>query len=157
MRICQGKDFIEKIVFIFLLFAKKEVIRYTSDIFMILYPMRTTPTQKQNTETSQVLAPLEYIQSSVAVLTEKYADSAMTLAMLSSIVAKAEQVPSSVQATVAELLRANLEAHMSNMSTITAVVMAMDPKSTIAHQKMMTHMSTPSTEAANDPSVRMVA
>lgn len=119
--------------------------------------MRTTPSQKQNAETPQALAPLESIQSSVAVLTEKYADSAMTLAMLKSIVAKAEQVPSSVQATVAELLRVNLEAHMSNTSTITAVVMTMDPKSTIAHQKMMTHMSTPSTEAANDQYFRKVA
>jgi hypothetical protein len=119
--------------------------------------MRTTLNQKSNSDIAQVLAPLQSIKSSVAALTEKYTHSAMTLAMLSSIVAKAEQVPSSVQATVAELLRANLEAHMSNTSTITAVVMAMDPKSTIAHQKMMTHMPTPSTGSANDPSFRMVA
>jgi hypothetical protein len=119
--------------------------------------MRTTLNQKPNSDTPQVLAPLQSIKSSVTALTEKYTHSAMTLAILSSIVAKAEQVPSSVQATVAELLRANLDAHIHNTSTITAVVMAMDPRSTIAHQKMMTYTVPPDMVAANDLKFQKVA
>ncbi len=88
---------------------------------------------------------------------QHYADNAMALALLENIVSKAAEVPSSVQATVAELLRANLGAHINNISTITAVVMAMDPAHTIAQQKMMTNMVNPNTEAANDEKFQMAA
>jgi hypothetical protein len=147
------EGFHREIVFIFLLFAKKEVIRYNRTISIILY-MRKTPDNLQQTPALEWLTSIRY---SIDQMRQHYADNAMALALLENIVSKAAEVPSSVQATVAELLRANLGAHINNISTITAVVMAMDPAHTIAQQKMMTNMVNPNTEAANDEKFQMAA
>ena len=80
----------------------------------------------------------------IAALEIKYATNAMALAMLSAIAIKTQKVPLSVQATVAELLRANLDSKIANTGLITAAIMAINPNKTIA-------------EAANDENFLLAA
>jgi hypothetical protein len=55
----------------------------------------------------------------------------MILAMLDAIANRIHAVSPSVQATVAELLRANLDSRLANMGLMTAAIMAINPKNTV--------------------------
>lgn len=80
----------------------------------------------------------------IEALKIQYATNVMVLSMLSAIAIKIQEVPLSVQATVAELLRANLDSKIANTGLITAAIMATNPKNIVLH-------------AANDKKFQMAA
>ena len=90
------------------------------------------------------LVGIPQVSHLIAALEIKYATNAMVLAMISAIATKIQKVPLSVQATVAELLRANLDSKIANTELMTAAIMAIHPNKTIA-------------EAANDEKFKMAA
>ena len=82
-------------------------------------------------ETMTNLVDIPPVSQLIAALEIKYATNTMVIAMLSEIAIKIQEVPLSVQATVAELLRANLDSKIANTELMTAAIMAMNPKNTV--------------------------
>ena len=89
---------------------------------------------RNNTEHPILAKNIEHIPQAsfyIDALRAKYADYADVLDRLDIIATKMEQVPSHVQHTVTEMLKADLEHNIINTEMLTAAIMAINPKNTV--------------------------
>ncbi len=111
-----------------------------------------TPNNRSYRENFVTAINTQNISDLIASLEVKYATNSTIIAMLGAIAKKVQEVPASVQNTVAELLRANLDSQIANMGLMTAAIMAINPQQTIADTKFWVYSG-----PANDPKFSRVA
>ncbi|MBC7498594.1 hypothetical protein H7170_03020 [Candidatus Gracilibacteria bacterium] len=93
----------------------------------------------------------------INALREKYATYQTVLDRLDIIASKIKQVPTHIQNTVTELLRADLENKVINTSIMTSAIMAINPKNIILATTVINTTTPKFPEAANDTEYQLAA